>query len=40
MGPEPSEMDDHLRETVQADAIDLPPTRGGASSHRVRERGR
>lgn len=27
MGPEPSEMDDHLRETVQADAVDLPPGR-------------
>lgn len=28
MQPEPSEMTDHLRETVQADAVDLPP-RGG-----------
>ena len=27
MTPEPSEMEDHLRETVQADAVDLPPSR-------------
>ena len=25
--PEPSELSDHLRETVQADALDLPPRR-------------
>lgn len=29
MAPEPSEMTDNLRETVQADAMDLPPSRRG-----------
>jgi len=27
MQPEPSELSDHLRETVQADALDIPPRR-------------
>ena len=34
MTPESGEMDDHLRETVQADALDLPPTRSRAQQGR------
>ena len=30
--PEPSEMADHLREIVQADAVDLPPRRARQGS--------
>lgn len=33
-GPQPGEMDEHLRDTVQADAVDLPP--GGRGRTRAR----